>query len=50
MASVYTTSVGEATLDEAPDAYKSVDDILAPISETGDVVEIMRPAFNFKAS
>ena len=50
MADVYTTSVSEATLDEAPGAYKSADDILGPISEAVDVVEIMRPAFNFKAS
>ena len=50
MAGVYTTSVGEATLDEAPGAYKSADDILGPIAEAVDIVEVMRPVFNFKAS
>ena len=50
MAGVYTTSVSEATLDEAPAAYKSVDDIIDPIAESVDIVEVMRPVYNFKAS
>jgi RNA-splicing ligase RtcB len=50
MAGIYTTSVGEATLDEAPGAYKSKEDIIGPISEAVDVIEVMRPLFNFKAS
>jgi RNA-splicing ligase RtcB len=50
MAGVYTTSVSEATLDEAPGAYKSVDDILQPIADAVDVLEVMRPIYNFKAS
>jgi RNA-splicing ligase RtcB len=50
MAGVYTTSVSEATLDEAPGAYKSVDDILRPIADAVDIIEVMRPIYNFKAS
>ncbi len=50
MAGIYTTSVGEATLDEAPGAYKSKEDIIGPISEAVDIIEVMRPLFNFKAS
>jgi RNA-splicing ligase RtcB len=50
MAGVYTTSVSEATLDEAPGAYKSVDDILQPIADAVDIIEVMRPIYNFKAS
>jgi RNA-splicing ligase RtcB len=50
MAGIYTTSVGEATLDEAPGAYKSKEDIIGPISEAVDIIEVMRPIFNFKAS
>ena len=50
MAGVYTTSVSAATLDEAPAAYKSVDDIIGPIAESVDIVEVMRPTYNFKAS
>ena len=50
MAGVYTTSVCESTLDEAPGAYKSVDDIIGPISEAVDIVEVLKPVYNFKAS
>ncbi len=50
MAGVYTTSVSEATLDEAPGAYKSAEDIIGPIAEAVDIIEVMRPVFNFKAS
>lgn len=50
MEGIYTTSVTEDTLDEAPAAYKSIDDIIGPIAESVDVVEVMRPIYNFKAS
>ncbi len=50
MAGVYTTSINENTLDEAPMAYKSLDDIIDVIRETVDVIDIMKPIYNFKAS
>ena len=50
MAGIYTTSVNKGTLDEAPMAYKSLDDILAVIGDTADVLEVMKPVYNFKAS
>ena len=50
MAGVYTTSVNAATLDEAPMAYKSLDDIIDVIRESVDVIEVMKPIFNFKAN
>ena len=50
MKEVYTTSVNEQTLDEAPMAYKSLEDIIDVVSESVDVVEVMKPVFNFKAS
>lgn len=50
MAGVYTTSVKKATLDEAPMAYKSLEDIIDVIRETVDVIDIMKPIYNFKAS
>lgn len=37
------------TLDEAPMAYKSIDDIIDVIRESVDVLEIMKPVYNFKA-
>ena len=42
-------SVNEYTIDESPMAYKSLDDIIDVIDETVDIVEIMKPVYNFKA-
>ena len=50
MQGIYTTSVNEKTLDEAPMAYKSLDDIIDVIQESVDVIDIMKPVYNFKAS
>ncbi|MCR5205649.1 MAG: RtcB family protein [Lachnospiraceae bacterium] len=50
MSGVYSTSVNKATLDESPMAYKSLDDIIDVIKETVNIVDIMKPVFNFKAS
>ncbi len=50
MKGIYTTSVCEATIDEAPMAYKSLDDIIDVIRESVDIVDIMKPVYNFKAS
>lgn len=49
MAGIYTTSVNEATLDEAPMAYKSMEDIIDVIRESVDVIDVMKPIYNFKA-
>ena len=49
MAEVYTTSVGRGTLDECPMAYKGMEDILANIGPTAEVVEVIKPVYNFKA-
>lgn len=48
MAGVYTTSVKEETLDEAPMAYKSLEDIIDVIKESVDIVDVMKPIYNFK--
>ena len=49
MEGIYTTSVSTATLDEAPMAYKSLEDIIDVIEESVDVVEVLKPVFNYKA-
>ncbi|MBE5996448.1 MAG: RtcB family protein [Lachnospiraceae bacterium] len=49
MEGVYTTSVSAATLDEAPMAYKSLGDIIDVIRDSVDVIEVMKPVYNFKA-
>ena len=50
MKGIYTTSINENTLDEAPMAYKSLDDIIDVIRESVDVIDVMKPIYNFKAS
>ena len=50
MEGIYTTSVNEDTLDEAPMAYKSLSDIIDVIGESVDVIEVLKPIYNFKAS
>jgi RNA-splicing ligase RtcB len=49
VAGVYTTTACAATLDEAPGAYKPMDLILENIKETVDVIEVIKPVYNFKA-
>lgn len=50
MEGIYTTSVNESTLDEAPMAYKSLEDIIDVIWDSVEVIDVMRPIYNFKAS
>lgn len=50
MKSIYTTSVNENTIDEAPFAYKSLNEILDHIGETVEVTNIIKPVYNFKAN
>ena len=49
MEGIYSTSVCEGTIDESPMAYKSLSDIIDVIEESVDVVEVLKPIFNFKA-
>ncbi len=50
MDGVYSTSVSEQTLDEAPMAYKSLNDIIDVIRDSVDIIDVMKPVYNFKAS
>jgi len=50
MDGIFTTSVSKQTLDEAPEAYKSMDEIISHITPTADILERIRPTYNFKAS
>lgn len=49
MSNVYSTSVCESTLDEAPMAYKPMQSIVDAIQETVEIQKIIRPIYNFKA-
>ena len=48
MNGIYTTSVGQSTLDECPMAYKSMNDIINNISPTVSIDSIIKPIYNFK--
>ena len=50
MEGIFTTSVSESTLDESPMAYRRIDEILDAIEPTAEVVDILTPVYNFKAS
>lgn len=50
MEGIYSTSVKESTLDESPAAYKPIVDIIDPIAEAVDILDVMKPIYNFKAS
>lgn len=50
MKGIYTTCVNESTIDEAPMVYKSLEDIIDVINESVDVIDIIKPVYNFKAA
>ena len=50
MKDVWSTSVTKSTVDESPFAYKKMEDIIRNISDTVDVLEIIKPLYNFKAN
>ena len=49
MEGIYCSCIGKDTLDEAPFAYRRIDDILANLTDTVEVTKILRPVYNFKA-
>jgi RNA-splicing ligase RtcB len=50
MKEVFTTSVSSDTIDESPMAYKPIEAILSDTQDTAEVVEILKPKYNFKAN
>lgn len=50
MEGIYTSCINRDTLDEAPMAYKDMDEIVVQIGPTADIVEIIKPIYNFKAA
>lgn len=49
MKGIYTTSVKKSTIDEAPMAYKPIESILKNLDESVEVLEVIKPLYNFKA-
>lgn len=50
MQGVYTTSVNGSTIDEAPQVYKPISEIMEAIKPTAGIIEVIRPIYNFKAN
>lgn len=49
MKDIYSTSVTLSTIDEAPQAYKSIDEIKNAIVDTVDIIDTIKPIYNFKS-
>lgn len=49
-AGIYSTSIDQSTLDECPMAYKGMKDIVDHIGPTAEIVKVLQPVYNFKAS
>jgi RNA-splicing ligase RtcB len=49
MSDIYSTSVLNSTLDEAPMAYKPMDEIVGNIQDTVEIISVLKPIYNFKA-
>ena len=49
MKGIYTTSVSDKTLDECPMAYKDMRDIVNNITDTADIIKVIKPIYNYKA-
>ena len=45
---IYSSCVSEGTLDEAPFAYRNLEDILQVIGDTVDVDQVIHPIYNYK--
>lgn len=49
MNGIFTTSVGDDTLDECPMAYKPMEAIVDNIGDAVDILKVIKPVYNFKA-
>ena len=50
MKNIFSTCDSQDTLDESPMSYKPMDDIIEQIGPTSEIVDRIRPVYNFKAS
>lgn len=49
MKGIYTTSVNKSTIDESPMVYKSIEKIMENIKDTVEIIDVIKPIYNFKA-
>ena len=49
MKGIYSSSVCESTIDESPMAYKPIEEIIENTKDTIEVIDIIKPIYNFKS-
>ena len=49
MKGIFTTSVNQSTIDESPMAYKPIESIVNNIQDTVEIIDVIKPVYNFKA-
>ena len=49
MDGIYSSTINAGTLDEAPFAYKPMEEIVANIGDAVEIVKTIKPVYNFKA-
>lgn len=49
MKGIFTTSVNQSTIDESPMAYKPIEEIIENIKDTVEIIDVIKPIYNFKA-
>ena len=49
MKDIFSTCVNENTIDESPMVYKPMNEIIDNIKDTVDIIDIIKPIYNFKA-
>lgn len=49
MKGIYSTCISKETLDEAPFAYRNLEDILGVVGDTVQIDKIIKPIYNYKA-
>ena len=50
MKGIYSSTINKSTIDEAPSAYKPPEEIIANIGDTAEIIEKIKPLYNFKAA
>ena len=50
MKGIYSSCIGKETLDEAPFAYRNMEEIREVIGDTVDITDVLKPLYNFKAA
>jgi len=50
MQGIYSSTINQSTLDEAPFAYKPIEEIIANIGDSVEIIKTIKPLYNFKAA